>query len=51
MEDIGLMSHKQKGWWANFVDLYFASDYKNMKQKYLEKYHAKDIANGVPGCS
>jgi hypothetical protein len=47
MQDVGLVSHKQKGWWANFVDPCLASDYKDMKREYLEKHGAKDPANGV----
>ncbi|PQE07410.1 flavin-binding monooxygenase protein [Rutstroemia sp. NJR-2017a WRK4] len=38
MADVGLESHKQKGWLGNFMDPCVASDYKDMKREYLQKY-------------
>lgn len=38
MADVGLKSHKQKGWLGNFVDPCIASDFKDMKDEYRQKY-------------
>jgi dimethylaniline monooxygenase (N-oxide forming) len=38
MADVGLNSHKQKGWLGNFMDPCIASDYRDTKREYLQKY-------------
>jgi dimethylaniline monooxygenase (N-oxide forming) len=42
MADVGLESHKQKGWLGNFMNPYIASDYKDVKGEYLQKYGSTD---------
>ncbi|KAL8920156.1 MAG: hypothetical protein Q9208_006402 [Pyrenodesmia sp. 3 TL-2023] len=39
MEEVGLRSHR-KGWWADWVEPCLASDFKDAKKEYLEKYRA-----------
>lgn len=38
MEDVGLTSHKQKGWLRNFMDPCIASDFKNVKDEYRRQF-------------
>ncbi|KAJ8065573.1 hypothetical protein OCU04_006252 [Sclerotinia nivalis] len=38
MADVGLKSHKQKGWLGNFMNPCIASDFKDMKYEYCQKY-------------
>lgn len=45
MADVGLVSHKQKGFLGNFVNPCLANDYKDMKHEYLQKYGSKVSAN------
>ena len=42
MADVNLVSHRQKGWYSNFVDPCLASDYRDMKHEYLQKYGFRD---------
>ncbi|ESZ97631.1 putative dimethylaniline monooxygenase [Sclerotinia borealis F-4128] len=42
MADVGLTSHKQKGWLGNFMDPCIASDFKDMKDEYRQKYGYSD---------
>lgn len=38
MEDVGLTSHKQKGWLGDFMDPCIASDFKDVKDEYPRKF-------------
>lgn len=39
LEEVGLRSHR-KGWWADWVEPCLASDFKDTKKEYLEKYRS-----------
>ena len=37
MRDIGLVSHRQGGWWADLTAPCLASDFKDAKDEYMAK--------------
>lgn len=39
LEEVGLKSHR-KGWWADMIEPCLASDFKDVKEEYLERYYS-----------